>query len=265
MIDIGKIEDIYNKVVEHIRKEEASKGKASLAGISGKELPVSVNINGCISNVRGSSTKAAPDLSSLDTIKKHIERYPTKILFHAIGSTKELREYGVGGNASLHWAVLNKMYSLCDSFDLQKPVSSTITIIDEEDSVLIEGRLIESKVLKRQRNRVARERCLVESKCKCYVCGFDFEDVYGEIGKGFIEVHHKRPISTYDEEHEIPQSELVALCSNCHSMVHHGKTLLDVDVLKELYNQNKNTCAVANCTNRSTSNYAEDVCTKCVK
>ncbi|RGM12344.1 hypothetical protein DXC34_11980 [Bacteroides stercoris] len=28
---------------------------------------------------------------------------------------------------------------------------------------------------------------------------------------------------TYDKEHEIPQSELVALCSNCHSMVHRKK------------------------------------------
>lgn len=240
MIDTKKIEDIYRKVVECIRQEEASIGHASLVGISGKELPVSVNINGSISNVRGASSKAAPDLSSFNTITKHIERFPTKKLFDTITNTKELRGYGVGGNDSLHWAVINKMYSFCDSFDTQNPVTSTITIINEEDSALIEGRLMESKVLRRQRNRVARERCLIESGCKCYVCGFDFEKVYGEIGKGFLEVHHKRPISTYDEEHEIPQSELVALCSNCHSMVHHGKTLLDVDVLKEMYNQNKN-------------------------
>ena len=63
----------------------------------------------------------------------------------------------------------------------------------------------------------------------------NFEKVYGEIGKGFIEVHHKTPLSEYDEEHEIPQSELCALCSNCHSMVHRNKKALDVDELKRIY------------------------------
>ncbi|MBV3812406.1 HNH endonuclease [Bacteroides stercoris] len=80
----------------------------------------------------------------------------------------------------------------------------------------------------------------MESGYKCYICDFDFEKVYGEIGKGFHEVHHKRPISTYDEEHEIPQSELVALCSNCHSMVHRRKEAMDVDELKSIVQNKRN-------------------------
>lgn len=240
MTDHIKIESIYKKVVEYLRKEETLTGKASLIGISGKEIRASVNKNGSICNVRSSDSKVTPDLSSLNTIKKHIERYPTKKHFDSIVNTKELREYGLGGNDSLHWAVINKMYSFCDSFCLLKPITDDLPIKDGNDLILVEGRILESKVLSRQRNRVAREHCLADSGYKCYVCGFDFEKVYGEIGKGFLEVHHKRPISTYDEEHEIPQSELVALCSNCHSMVHHGKSLLDVDVLKEIYERNKN-------------------------
>ena len=105
----------------------------------------------------------------------------------------------------------------------------------EEEQHQIEGRLTEAKVLRRQRNRNARQKCLEASNYTCYVCGFNFEKVYGEIGKGFIEVHHKTPLSEYDEEHEIPQSELCALCSNCHSMVHRNKKALDVDELKRIY------------------------------
>ena len=111
---------------------------------------------------------------------------------------------------------------------------------EEAEKRQVEGRVTEAKVLRRQRNRAARERCLIESGYKCYICDFNFEKVYGEIGKGFLEVHHKRPISTYDEEHEIPQSELVALCSNCHSMVHRRKEAMDVDELKSIVQNKRN-------------------------
>lgn len=111
---------------------------------------------------------------------------------------------------------------------------------EEEEKQRLEGRMTEAKVLRRQRNRQARQQCLEASGYKRYVCGFDFEKTYGEIGKGFLEVHHKRPISTYDEEHEIPQSELVALCSNCHSMVHRRKEAIDVDELKSILQNKQN-------------------------
>ncbi len=103
----------------------------------------------------------------------------------------------------------------------------------------IEGRLTEAKILRRSRNRAARQKCLEDSGYTCYVCGFNFEKAYGEIGKGFLEVHHTKPLSTYDNEHEIPQSELCALCSNCHSMVHRKKEVLDVDILRKIFEGNK--------------------------
>ena len=46
--------------------------------------------------------------------------------------------------------------------------------------------------------------------------------------------------TNYDEEHEIPQSELVALCSNCHSMVHRRKEAMDVDELKNIVQNKQN-------------------------
>ena len=122
---------------------------------------------------------------------------------------------------------------------------SSITITDDtqqtdiEDVTKYEGRLSETIILHRQRNRAARQKCLENAGYTCYVCGFNFEKVYGEIGKNFLEVHHKKPLATYNEEHIIPQSELCALCSNCHSMVHRSIEPLDVDELKKIVKQNQ--------------------------
>ena len=127
-----------------------------------------------------------------------------------------------------------------DAISLPEDSSDQQPDEDEEEKQRLEGRMTEAKLLRRQRNRQARQQCLEASGYKCYICGFDFEKTYGEIGKGFLEVHHKRPISTYDEEHEIPQSELVALCSNCHSMVHRRKEAMDVDELKNIVQNKQN-------------------------
>lgn len=141
--------------------------------------------------------------------------------------------------------ILAGPYGYISSVDLDNIILPNIDIPADQDteedeaSKQVEGRLTETIILRRQRNSLSRERCLEESGYKCYVCGFDFEKYYGEIGKGFLEVHHKRPMSTYEEEHEIPQSELVALCSNCHSMVHRKKDIIDVDELKRMIEKNK--------------------------
>lgn len=56
----------------------------------------------------------------------------------------------------------------------------------------------------------------------CEVCGFSFEDTYGKLGEGFIEVHHLRPISDYEENDITKIDDLKLVCSNCHSMLHRG-------------------------------------------
>ena len=125
---------------------------------------------------------------------------------------------------------------------IKQPEVKTVdsTEAEDEEQERYEGRLTEAKVLRRQRNRAARQQCLEASGYTCYVCGFNFEKTYGDIGKNFLEVHHTKPLATYDDEHPIPQSELVALCSNCHSMVHRKREVLDVNELKEMLQENKN-------------------------
>lgn len=38
---------------------------------------------------------------------------------------------------------------------------------------------------------------------KCAVCGFDFEKIYGQLGKNFIEVHHMIPVSEKERENDV--------------------------------------------------------------
>ncbi len=54
----------------------------------------------------------------------------------------------------------------------------------------------------------------------CTVCGFDFFETYGELGRGFIEAHHKLPISQLQPGAETRVDDLAAVCSNCHRMLH---------------------------------------------
>lgn len=99
---------------------------------------------------------------------------------------------------------------------------------------VFEGAKKEIIVNRYERSREAREKCIVAHGCKCAVCGMDFEKVYGEIGRGFIHVHHIVKISSIGEEYELdPIKDLVPVCPNCHAMLHRKDPPYDVDDLKK--------------------------------
>ena len=98
-----------------------------------------------------------------------------------------------------------------------------------------EGKVTEYYVTKYERNPRNRKGAIKIHGYKCMVCGFDFEKVYGEIGKGFIEVHHVKPLYDLDEEVVVnPETDLVCVCANCHRMIHKKKsTVLTIEELRE--------------------------------
>ena len=84
-----------------------------------------------------------------------------------------------------------------------------------------------------ERNSINREICLASKGYRCSVCGISMEQLYGEIGKDYIEVHHIIPVSEYGEERLIdPLEELVPVCPNCHAMLHRRKPPYSIDELK---------------------------------
>jgi hypothetical protein len=90
-----------------------------------------------------------------------------------------------------------------------------------------------------ERNPHARQRCIEHYGCLCSVCGFDFERVYGEVGSGFIHVHHLKPLSEIRKEYVIdPIADLRPVCPNCHAMIHNGSEMITIETLKALIRRN---------------------------
>jgi HNH endonuclease len=88
-----------------------------------------------------------------------------------------------------------------------------------------------------ERDAKGREACLGRYGLSCAVCDFNFEVRYGELGKGFIHVHHLKPLALTDGEYELnPITDLRPVCPNCHAMLHRGEVLLTIDELREILN-----------------------------
>lgn len=107
---------------------------------------------------------------------------------------------------------LNRLDYLPDEHDYPVP---------NADLPFHEGRDYEVRGIRYERDSDARQRCIEYYGCRCQVCGMSFEEVYGEIGRDFIEVHHLVPISERGGDYIVdPIQDLIPLCSNCHSMIH---------------------------------------------
>ena len=74
-----------------------------------------------------------------------------------------------------------------------------------------------------ERDPVLRSACLAIHGHSCSICGCDLGAVYGQLGEGFIHVHHIRPLA--GERHgrkTDPTTDLIPVCPNCHAMIHRG-------------------------------------------
>lgn len=104
----------------------------------------------------------------------------------------------------------------------------------EDVETLIEGIKKTVIVNSFERNQVVRAKCIKHYGVKCAACEFDFEVVYGEIGRDFIHVHHLTPLSEIREGYEVdPISDLRPVCPNCHAMLHRRNPPFTIDELKQ--------------------------------
>ena len=91
----------------------------------------------------------------------------------------------------------------------------------EDQTSLTEGAKKQVTINAYERNPAARSKCLDHYGYKCTTCEFDFEKTYGELGKGYIHVHHLVDISSVGKEYTIdPIKDLRPVCPNCHAMLH---------------------------------------------
>ncbi len=75
---------------------------------------------------------------------------------------------------------------------------------------------------------------------KRYACeggGFDFEAVYGAVGRGYIEAHHLTPLAESPEDTPVslnPKTDFAVLCANCHRMMNRRDGPQSIDELRAL-------------------------------
>ena len=104
-----------------------------------------------------------------------------------------------------------------------------------------EGAVITTTVNKYERNPFARKKCIEYHGCECSVCGLSFEKMYGDLGDGFIHVHHIVPLNEIKEEYEVNyKTDLIPVCPNCHAMLHRkiDGGYYSVDELKSIVERN---------------------------
>jgi 5-methylcytosine-specific restriction protein A len=96
----------------------------------------------------------------------------------------------------------------------------------------------------KQHFRIERNQKLIQKVKKlkgydCECCGMNFEDIYGSIGKEFIEAHHKQPLSSLKGEiiELDAREDFYVLCSNCHKMIHKLDDPSDLVGLKQVMNR----------------------------
>lgn len=106
---------------------------------------------------------------------------------------------------------------------------------ETEAKKYLEGATKSVRVNVFERNIEAREACISRWGYLCSVCDFDFEKTYGEHGRGFIHVHHLKPISEIRAEYQLnPTEDLRPVCPNCHAMLHRFPSVMSIEGLKEL-------------------------------
>lgn len=102
----------------------------------------------------------------------------------------------------------------------------------------IEGAVSSVTVNSYERNPKARKACIDHYGAICVVCNFDFKTFYGDMGKGYIHVHHIIPMSSIKKAYEVdPINDLRPVCPNCHAMIHRPSEILSIDELREIINK----------------------------
>lgn len=85
-----------------------------------------------------------------------------------------------------------------------------------------------------ERNDKARLACIKHYGLSCCICGFNFEEAYGEMGVGFIHIHHLKPLSEIGEAYQVdPVKDLRPVCPNCHAMIHIRKKPFSMEEVKQ--------------------------------
>lgn len=109
-----------------------------------------------------------------------------------------------------------------------------VQLVDGNVDGKLEGRALEVKLNKFERDPYLRSACIQLFGSDCSICSFNFEDKYGILGRGYCQIHHIVPLSEIREEHYVnPYTDLIPVCPNCHAMLHRSHPALSPSALRQ--------------------------------
>jgi 5-methylcytosine-specific restriction protein A len=104
---------------------------------------------------------------------------------------------------------------------------------EKEVRVYAEGKIKTVTYRTYDRSPAARQACIEHYGYNCSVCGFSFEEAFGDLGRNYIEVHHLKQVADAGGEYTInPITDLRPVCANCHRMLHKKRPALSIEELK---------------------------------
>lgn len=117
-------------------------------------------------------------------------------------------------------------------------------VVPISEAEIIEGRrLLKLHKVKERKPQIVRRKkravLAATGRLVCEACDFDFASVYGKLGEGFAECHHRSPLAELDGETPTRLEDLAIVCANCHRMLHKSRPMLRVENLRTLILQRR--------------------------
>ena len=147
-------------------------------------------------------------------------------------ATDTFRKYWPTGEPL--WTIAGICWHANSEYGAERPKDAPIFPYEEDFD---EGAMELRQHLLRERSatvvRKAKEAWrAADPLLRCDVCGFSFATAYGELGEGYIEAHHTKPISSLKAGSKTKVVDLAKVCSNCHRMLHVKNGCLEVAELR---------------------------------
>lgn len=96
----------------------------------------------------------------------------------------------------------------------------------------VEGREITVTSKRYERSPAIRSKAIEVHGLDCSICGFNFQEMYGELGEKFIHIHHIERVADAGLRAVDIKQDVIAVCANCHAMLHREIPPLQPDELK---------------------------------
>jgi 5-methylcytosine-specific restriction protein A len=213
----------------------------------GKEKPKGIMASGWISSLPKIGPHFDPEKAALGKKAHYVDCDWEKLLNPYIDEPLPISKLQKGKLAGMHWTPQNSGILIPDEIaneleELWKShtgKTSLGSVFADDEIKAFEGEEKITFIRHRKREQKLRDAKLNATKhenqgrliCEVPGCGFNFEKVYGQLGKDFAHVHHLKPLGDRESPSETSIDDLAIVCANCHAMIHRGGKCRSLDKL----------------------------------